>query len=195
MEFKGEEKYERCPRCGSETYPGWFPGPDPPSCIVCGYNRTGYGQFAVVQWSEDDLSQPSPGFMIQQNEFHKETKYETCPRCGNETYPACGERGLWSLLGCVACGYRGDKFARFLTELRGNWHVSSQSFSGLMFQKYKDGGGSCFTVEAESTHTAVSTFLKVLKFPHVDRNGSYLNKWDEETKTLKRFNPNRNLWH
>ena len=39
----------------------------------------------------------------------------------------------------------------------------------------------------------ISWFMRILKEHDLDPNGSYLNKWDEKTKTILRINPNQNL--
>jgi len=131
-------------------------------------------------------------------EFKGEVKYERCPRCGNETYPVWPHEADPSWTVCLACGYDRTGLSRFVSGLiDGIVPVDdlSQSFSGVMFLKFKDGRTNCSSIVTGSTDSQASRFLELLKMSDIDPNGSYLNKWDEETKTIKRFNPNRNLWY
>ena len=114
--------------------------------------------------------------------------YEDCPRCGEKgAYEFnCRSREEW--FQCFFCGYH------FETEIIIDQEKSSEQDPPFICHKHEIKGLGSFGIKFKDGITqfgsigpedTFSRFMEILKDPDVDPDGSYLTKYDEESKKVE----------
>ena len=137
-------------------------------------------------------------------ELHTKIRRSKCPRCDNMVYLDCtdlqnDDEPNSTLYGvqfdlCLKCGYS----IGCIEPVTSNKDASQgngipRAFSGLSHFKWRNGCMDYLGISDGTIDEVISWFMRILKEHDLDPNGSYLNKWDEKTKTILRINPNQNL--
>ncbi len=128
--------------------------------------------------------------------------HSRCPRCNEAAhiqclYPIDSNGRVVSFHFCFGCGMAikltlDDYTIDPTDEIKRRIASVHPGFSGLMCLRLKDGVTeyyACHSYEAGGEQEIVSCFLTLLQGENVDRDGSYVAKWDEETRCVVKLNP------
>jgi hypothetical protein len=119
-----------------------------------------------------------------------------CPRCGENAYLECA---YWyevdeEIAGyspvfhfCFKCGYSGTDYEPVDPEDAPRGNDSPNTFSGFCCLKLRNGHFEYYEISGDTTDEIISWFTSVLREPDIDPVGSYLNRLDEEAKTILRI--------
>jgi hypothetical protein len=116
-----------------------------------------------------------------------------CPRCGNPAYAESHTRLPEEFVSCRFCGYSAGSKVDREKLVEGQPPPEPEEFehkaAGAYYIQRKTGGAESGHLEVQNDlpsvwENVINRFQEILKDPDVDRNESYLTKWDDENKKL-----------